>query len=405
MKLVEQHIIKSSHKLFKECDRLAFLSKNLHNATTYEIRQAFFDKDKKIPSFKDLAKLFAKEDNPDFRALPAKVSQWTMKMVFQAFKDFFAGSKKYKENANKFTGKPKLPKYKHKRKGRALLTYTIQALSKTKLRQGIIKLSGCAIEFKTNCVPSSIKQVRIVPGYGHYAIEVIYEKQEKPKKKLHSQKIASIDIGLNNLAAITFSHKQAPLLINGRPLKSINQYFNKKKAKLMSFVGDKGTSRKIEKLTLKRNNKVKDYLHKASRYIVNQLVSKGITLLVIGKNDGWKQDINIGKKNNQNFVSIPHAIFINMLAYKCSLEGIPIKLQEESYTSKCSFLDLEPIKKHLIYKGRRIKRGMFASKKYGNINADINGSLNIMRKAVPKLFSNGIEDVVVRPYSKVKTFL
>ncbi len=405
MILVEKHIINRCHKLFKECDRGGFLSKNLHNATTYEIRQAFFDKDKKIPSFKDLAKLFAKEDNPDFRALPAKVSQWTMKMVFQAFKDFFAGSKKYKENADKFTGRPKLPKYKHKRKGRALLTYTIQAISKTKLRQGIIKLSGCAIEFKTNCVPSSIKQVRIVPEYGHYAIEVIYEKQEKPKKKLHSQKIASIDIGLNNLAALTFSHKQAPILINGRPLKSINQYFNKKKAKLMSFIGGKGTSRKIEKLTLKRNNKVKDYLHKASRYIVNQLVSKGTTLLVIGKNDGWKQDINIGKKNNQNFVSIPHAIFIKMLAYKCSLEGIHVKLQEESYTSKCSFLDLEPIEKHSVYKGRRVKRGMFVSKKYGKMNADINGSLNIMRKAVPKLFSNGIEGVVVRPYSKVKTFL
>ena len=139
--------------------------------------------------------------------------------------------------------------------------------------------------------------------------------------------------------------------------------------------------------------------------MVNQLVSKGTTLLVIGKNDGWKQDINIGKKNNQHFVSIPHAIFIKMLAYKCSLEGINVKLQEESYTSKCSFLDLESIKKHLIYKGSRIQRGMFKSKKYGTINADINGSLNIMRKAVPKLFSNGIEDVVVRPYSKVNTFL
>ena len=397
--------IRDSNKLFGACDSLAFLSKNLQNATTYELRQAFFDKDKKMPSYKDLAGLFAKSNNPDFRALPAKVSQWTMKKVFQAFQDFFAASKAYKKNPNKFTGKPKLPKYKHKTKGRASLTYTIQAISKTKLRQGIIKLSGCAIEFKTKCVASSIKQVRIVPRFGHYAIEVIYQKQEKPKKKIHSRKIASIDIGLNNLGALIFSHKQAPILINGRPLKSINQYFNKKKAKLMSFIGDKGTSRKIEKLTLKRNNKVKDYLHKASRYIVNQLVSKGTTLLVIGKNDGWKQDINIGKKNNQNFVSIPHAIFIKMLAYKCFLEGIHVKLQEESYTSKCSFLDLEPIKKHLIYKGRRIQRGMFKSKKYGNINADINGGLNIMRKAVPKLFSNGIEDVVVRPYSKVKTFL
>ena len=255
MNLAERHIIKSNNKLFGACDREAFLSKNLHNATTYELRQAFFDKDKKMPSYKDLAGFFAESNNPDFRALPAKVSQWTMKRVFQSFKDFFAASKAYKKNPNKFTGKPKLPKYKHKTKGRALLTYTIQAISKTKLRQGIIKLSGCAIEFKTNCVPSSIKQVRIVPQYGHYVIEVIYEKQQKPKKKIHSQKIASIDIGLNNLGALTFSHKQAPILINGKPLKSTNQYFNKKKAKLMSFIGNKGTSKKIEKLTLKRNNR------------------------------------------------------------------------------------------------------------------------------------------------------
>ena len=405
MILVEKHIIKKGNKLFNECDRLGFLSKNLDNATTYEIRQAFFQKGKKLPSYKDLAESFANDNNRDFRALPAKVSQWTMKMVFQSFKDFFAASREYQKNPKKFTGKPKLPRYKHKTKGRSLLTYTIQAISKTKLRQRIIKLSGCAIEFKTNCAANSVKQVRIVPRFGHYVIEVIYVKQAKPKQKIRSRKIASIDIGLNNLGAISFSHKQAPILINGRPLKSINQYFNKKRAKLMSFIGDKGTSRKIEKLTLKRNNKVKDYLHKASRYMVNQLVSKGITLLVIGKNDGWKQDINIGKKNNQNFVSIPHAIFIEMLGYKCSMEGIHVKLQEESYTSKCSFLDLEPIKKHFIYQGKRMTRGMFVSKKYGDINADINGSLNIMRKAVPKLFSNGIEDVVVRPYSKVNTFL
>jgi putative transposase len=180
-------------------------------------------------------------------------------------------------------------------------------------------------------------------------------------------------------------------------MKSVNQYYNKTKAKLQSKLeNDKRTSKRIEKLTLKRNNKINDYLHKASRYIVNQLVSKDISKLIIGYNKQWKQDINIGKRNNQNFVNIPFYKFISMLEYKCELEGVEMITHEESYTSKCSFLDNEPIKKHDSYLGKRIKRGLFRSSKGELINADLNGSYNIMRKVVPN-FTNGIEGVVVHP--------
>lgn len=153
----------------------------------------------------------------------------------------------------------------------------------------------------------------------------------------------------------------------------------------------------MRKLTLKRNNKVKDYLHKASKAVVNHLASNRINTLIVGKNDGWKQDTNLGRRNNQNFVQIPFNVFISMLSYKCKLKGISLILQEESYTSKCSFFDGEEICKHDVYMGRRIHRGLFKTANGECVNADVNGSLNILRKCKPTAFANGVQGVVVRP--------
>ena len=153
----------------------------------------------------------------------------------------------------------------------------------------------------------------------------------------------------------------------------------------------------MRKLTLKRNNKVKDYLHKSSKAVVNHLASNRINTLIVGKNDGWKQDTNLGRRNNQNFVQIPFNVFISMLSYKCKLKGIILILQEESYTSKCSFLDGEEICKHNVYMGRRIHRGLFKTANGECVNADVNGSLNILRKCKPTAFANGVQGVVVRP--------
>ena len=179
-----------------------------------------------------------------------------------------------------------------------------------------------------------------------------------------------------------------PLIINGKPLKSVNQYYNKKKSKLQEIQSrqtpKKNITNRIQKLTMKRNNKVTDYLHKASRIVVNHLVSNDISLLVVGYNKGWKQDIAIGKQNNQNFVSIPFLKFVTMLKYKCSLVGIQVILNEESYTSKCSFLDNEDIKRQKEYQGARIHRGLYRTKNVNLINADVNGSYNIMKKYFTK---------------------
>ena len=374
MKLVEQHLIKKTNPLFKECDSLCFLSKNLYNRALYEIRQEYIDNKKYLNYFK-IEKLCKIEKWIDYEALPRKVSQQTLKLLDKNWKSFFALLKSEKVDNKKV----KLPKYLDKVKGRFIIVYTDQAVSKVYLKQGLIKLSGTNIIIPTK--HNKINQVRIIKKTGRYIIEVIYEVPDveiKPDNKRY----CSIDLGLNNLATVG-SNVIKPFIINGKPLKSINQYFNKKVAKEKSLL-PKGeyTNENLERLYLKRNNKIKDYLHKASRYIINHLVSNSINTLVIGHNKNWKQEINLGKRNNQNFVSIPYCTLIYMLSYKAKLEGISVIIQEESYTSKCSFLDNEEICKHENYLGKRVKRGLFKALNGKLINADLNGALNILRKVV-----------------------
>ena len=395
MKLVEQHIISENHTFFKECDRLCFLGKNLYNQALFQIRQHFFETGKYL-NYVQLQKRLQNTHQQDYVALPRKVSQAILRKVDEVFSSFFNANKSYQKNPQKFKAKPKIPGYKDKVNGRFVVIYNAQAISKKTIKKGILNPSQTDIYLPTKLVYATICEVRIIPKNQEYVIEIVYDKQTaKPKKD--NKRYAAIDIGLDNLATVTFNTENVPFIFNGKPLKAMNAFFNKKRAELMSYIGGKGKSNRLTKLINKRNKKVKDYLHKASRQLVNQLVENDISILVIGKNNDWKQDINLGRKNNQNFVSIPHTIFVEMLQYKCELVGIKVKLIEESYTSKCSFLDNESIKKHEKYQGRRIKRGLFKTSKGILINADVNASLNIMKKGIPKAFTNGIQDVVVRP--------
>jgi len=407
LRLVEQHIIKKSNSMYKDIDEISFLSKNLYNRANYVVRQEFISTSKqkeegKVSNanwirYNQLQKQLQNKKDYDYSKLPAKVSQQVLNLLDKNWVSFFQSIRDWKKNPNKYLGKPSLPKYKHKTKGRGVLIYTIQAISKKELRSNIVRLSGTEIRIRTKQDSKAIQQVRIVPRIGHYIIEVVYEKKEVIYENIDNNKIAGIDLGLNNLLAVTSNqNKVNPLLINGRQLKSMNQYYNKKKAKLQSYVGDKSSNR-LEKLTNKRNRKVKDYLHKASRFVVNHFILNGIGLVVIGKNTQWKTEINIGKRNNQSFVNIPHAKLIDMITYKSKLVGIDFIVTEESYTSKCSFIDLEPIKKHENYLGKRVKRGLFISNNKTKINADCNASGNIIRKEIPNAFADGIEGVVVRP--------
>lgn len=368
MRLTESIQITRENKLYNELDRFCFLSKNLYNSSLYAIRQYFFNT-KKYKNYNSLNKDFIQSHQIDYYALPTKVSQQTMKMVDQNFKSFF-GLLKLKSK------KAKIPKYL-KKQGRYEAIFTIQSISQKELKKGFLKLSGINQKIKIRDTITNIQQVRIIPKetFNCYNIEIVYKVSEKQLKK-DNKNYASIDLGINNIATVAFNCKK-PFIINGKPLKSINQYYNKKRSKLTNI-----KTRKAKLLNRKRDNKIKDYLHKASRYITNHLVYNNINTLIIGKNDGWKQEVNIGKKNNQNFVSIPFDKFIFMLQYKCNLEGINVIIREESYTSKCSFIDNEEIKKHETYLGRRIKRGLFKTAFGKIINADLNGSLNIMRKVV-----------------------
>ncbi|GAC1405681.1 MAG: RNA-guided endonuclease TnpB family protein [Ktedonobacteraceae bacterium] len=393
MQLVEQHCIGRGDSRYDVIDRVAFASKNLYNAALYEMRQAYIHQGYRI-YFKELYHLM--KSHEAYHALPAKVAQQVLRLLDKNWTSYVEAVKAWNEDPSKFLGHPKLPKYKDKQKGRNILVFTVQAVSKRGLTQGIVQPSGVPIEIQTQ--HTNINQVRIVPRGGYYVVEVVYTQVEK-QADVDPLLYAGIDIGINNLATLA-SNKSGfvPRLVNGRPVKSINQFYNKQRADLQSRLHkEQFTSSHLERFTTKRTRKIDHYLHTASKQIVDLLVSEGIGTLVIGKNVNWKQEVNIGKRNNQNFVNIPHARFIDMLAYKAQLVGIAVVVTEESYTSKCSFLDNERIGKHEVYVGKRVKRGLFRSASGKQYNADVNGAYNIIRKVAPDAFGKGVEDCVVNP--------
>ena len=404
MKLTERHIITKSHSNYKECDELCFKSKNIYNRSVYLIRQGLETTD-----YNPLNKLYQVMKSEDcFLQLPMKVATGTIIQVQRNYKGFFNACKDYGKNKSKYKSCPQQPGFLHKTKGRFIISYNYQAISRKIFKKtNKIKLSGTNIEFYTKLTDiNSIDCVRIIPRIDQYVIDVCYTHEEK-KQVRDNKRYASIDLGVSNLATLTTSIKGIkPLIFNGKPLKSINQYYNRRLAEMKSVLDTTNkmkSSKGIRKLTNKRNNKVDYYLHKASNQIVKELITNNISKLVIGKNDGWKQDSDMSKKSNQNFIQIPHSRFIQMISYKCEKEGIRVILQEESYTSKSSFLNLDFIpvygdKTEKIFSGYRKSRGLYKIKDSKVIiNADVNGSYNIIRKAFPNIFIDGIEGFVVNP--------
>lgn len=428
--IVEKHIIRPGQEAWQECDSLCFKSKNLFNQALYQVRQNFFLTGKYL-NYKTLQKQLQVNKTPAYYDLNTKVAQLVLKDLDQDFRSFFAALLEKKKNPSKFSGSVNLPKYKDK-KGRKGLSFNVQSISKKALRNGLLKITGTSfttpiqhkiVELEKEKVVKddfgnkktvkyktlSLKEVEITPFNDCYMVTLKHEVPEVTTKP-DTGIVAAVDPGVNTLAAVCTNQKGAPTyLINGKPLKSINQYYNKKLAELRSILdttktrkGKKNINRKIQKLTRKRNFKVDDYLHKSSRMLVNLLESAGVHRVIFGKNLEWKQEVSIGRKNNQNFVQIPHDRFIKMFTYKWAALGHVVETHEESYTSKCSLLDLEPVKKHETYVGRRVKRGLFKSSSGIKINADLNGSGNILRKVVSGAFDSWseaelIEGFVVNP--------
>jgi len=392
---VEKHIVRKTSKEWKVIDNIAFLSKNLYNAAMYVFRQSFIN-DNKIPSAYDLIQSFSMTNQVDYRALPAQTAQQIIIQVEKTWKSFFRSIKDYKKNPQKYKGRPRLPKYKKKQKGRNIIVFTSQQIR--------IKNDKLHFPKKSNLKPikhqnSNIKLVRIVPKSYCYVIEVIYEKEIKDEYIDNSKRALSIDLGVNNLAACVNTVTGESFLLNGKPVKSVNQFYNKMKSKGQSVKAN------TDKLGFIRDMKITDYLHKVSKWVVDYCKRNRLFRIIIGKNKDWKQNINIGKRNNQKFVMIPFDKFIKMLEYKAEESGIQIFLVEESYTSKCDSLAKETIERHVSYVGKRKKRGLFQSFVGKLINADINGALNIARKVLGDSFLRKIIDsgLVFNP-TKITSF-
>ncbi|GAB6889822.1 MULTISPECIES: RNA-guided endonuclease InsQ/TnpB family protein [Geobacillus] len=388
---VEQHQINSYHYLYHYCNDLCFKSKNLYNYANYIVRQEFINNNEWI-RYNSLDKML--KHKQVYKELPAQTSQQILRLLDKNWKSFFKAIKDWSKNKEKYLGKPKLPKYK-KKNGRNVVIFTNQ---QCKIKDGYIKFPKTDLKLKTKVI-EGLQQVRIVPKGSIYVIEVVYKK-EIPNMIRESNRVVGIDLGLNNFVTMVNNIGETPIVINGKGVKSINQYYNKQKAYFQSILKKQNGlnwSKRLEKLTLKRNNKIKDFMHKASRYVVDWCVKHNIDTIVIGKNDNWKQEVDLGKRLNQAFVQIPYDMFIEQLQYKCEEVGIKVVLTEESYTSGTSFLDGEAPIKENYDKNRRIKRGLFKSNKGILINADVNGAYNIMRKVFPKAFANGVEGVGLHP--------
>ena len=348
----ERHFIKGTSEIINLCS----LSKDLYNRCLYLIRQAYFNHERLpdisilVNSTKDL-KCFKKLHN-------TKTAKQTVRRTLTDFSNFKKAQRAFYKNPENFLSKPKPPKYKKKL---SQVIFYNETISRKTLKQNIIQPTNKCFSVQSNT--KDFKQVLITPKTFGFIIDIQYEVKEKKNSKRKG--VCFIDLGVNNLAAIT-SDQHSPILINGRLVKSINQYYNKYPTK---------------KNSKKRYFRLENYFHHVSKYIITLCKSNDIGRIIMGKNDYWKQVVKMRKKTKQSFQYVPFHKLIQKIQYKAKLEGINVEFTEESYTSKCSFVDKDPLDGSII-SGKRIKRGLYKSKEGKILNADINGSLNIGRKVI-----------------------
>lgn len=449
---VEKHIIKLNNQFYNMLYDFCFKSKNLYNYANYHVRQCFIILSKlsegkkiseqelefintlnsKVDDYnnkrlekykKDLEKgkkvkepkiyKYFNTDNKfinyefndfickgyDYSNMPAAQSaQQCLRLLDKNWKSFFKSIKDWTKHKDKYLGKPKLPKYL-KKDGRNILILTN---INCKVKNGFVVFPKSFDNFKLKTkVKENLQQVRILPRYKAITIEVVYKTETKDKLE-DNKRYLSIDLGLDNLATIVNNVGKKPIVINGKSLKSINQYYNKKSSYYKSIskqMNNLDYTSRLNKLTVKRNSKITDYMHKASRFIIDYAIKLNCNTIVVGNNKSWKQESNMSKVNNQNFISIPHKMLIDMLSYKAENVGLNIIITEESYTSGTSFLDNEEPTKENYNKARRIKRGLFKSNFGKLINADVNGAYQILKKVFLNVFNNTdrIEGVGLHP--------
>ncbi|WP_339005939.1 transposase [Fusobacterium animalis] len=387
---LKQQVKHLSKKEFKILKYLCHIAKNLKNQAIYNVRQHYF-KNKKYLSYNENYKILKNSEN--YKKLNSNMAQQILKEVDESFKSFFALLKLAKNG--QYNGKIKLPNYLDKD------GFTTLVIGFVRLKDDMLIVpysnsfrkahKEIAIKLPLVLKDKKIKEIRIIPKQHsrYFEIQYTYEVEEV-QRELNENNVLGIDLGIDNLCTCV-TNTGASFIIDGRKLKSINQYYNKINAKLQS-IKDK---QKIERMTLrqkritrKRNNRINDYLSKAARIIINYCLNNDIGKLVLGYNEDFQRNSNIGSINNQNFVNIPYGKLRDKLEYLSKLYGIEFKLQEESYTSIASFFDRDEIpiynkdnSQEYIFSGKRIKRGLYKTKKGYLLNADCNGALNILRKS------------------------
>lgn len=428
-------IIRRNHQLYDYLDVMSHNACNLYNAALFRERQMMTSRDKERSELQELQREVIKEVeyalplmhqkrkvppsgvlnyaflndvmhinlNADYMAMTAHARENVLKHVVHDISSYFDALKSYKKDASSFTGRPRLPRYKHKQ---GKLTFTMsnqECVIKTNSKGNYqCKLPKTKVVVPLGKkVPGRLIEVHVTPMSENYQMSFVFDDGlEGPNVKKETKRIASIDIGVDNLMAVTNNVEQPSLLIKGLPIKSVNQMYNKAIASIVSnhTLSTKQKFRPTKQfnaVTMNRNNRIKDYLFKTVKYFMAWCVENRIDTIVIGKNNLWKQESDMGKRNNQTFVQMPFGQLIKMIEYSAERVGIKTIEQEESYTSKASYLDGDDIPVYrretdvkYQFSGKRVKRGLYKSKDGRCINADLNGSANIMRKAFPLLASN-----------------
>ena len=400
---IEKHLIKQNNPYYRIFSNFTHKSKNLYNHANFLVRDEFIRNNKWL-RYGEIDKILKADlEFDDYKQMPtAQSAQQILRLLEKDWKSFFTAIKDWSKNKDKYLGRPKLPKYKAK-DGKHILILTNQNV---KLKDGVLVFpkTFCGFVMQPRFIKLdhfvSFQQVRFIPNYKSFIIELVYNIEVPDEALTDNGRYLSVDIGLDNLATVVNNAGLKPVVINGKGLKSINKYYNKKISyyrEVAKRMNDKDYTNRMDHLTTKRNHKIDDYMHKASKYLIDYALANHFNTIVIGNNKEWKQRSSMSKSVNQSFVGIPHRRFIEMVQYKAQNVGVNFILTEESYTSGTSFLDNEEPVKANYNKTRRIHRGLFVSNKGIKINADANGAYQIMKKVFPNAYANGIEGVALHP--------
>ena len=387
---VEQQIIRKNNPIYNVVDQYCFYSKNVYNQANYIIRQEFINNNNKLSAY-DVQKLM--QPMECYKECGSQSAQKTIQLVDKMWKSYFKAIKDWKNNPSKYLGMPRLPKYLPKDGRQVFMIKNIQcSLKDEQFRIAFKPFGGYTVN--THAVGKLI-QCRFVPKVDYYVMEIVYE-IEVPDVVEERIRICSIDLGTENLVTMVNNIGLQPVVIKGGAIKSVNQFYNKRKAEMQSQLKKetgRDWSKNLQKLTDKRYEKIKYLMHCASKKVVDYCVENEIDTLIIGLNKKWKQE----NKNKQNFTYIPFDMLIKQIQSKCEEYGIEVVMTEEAYTSGTSFLDKEQPVKKSYNKERRVYRGLFVANNGRTINADVNGAYQIMKKVVPDVFDEGIEGVGSHP--------